>query len=75
LLELARSGAGIAVLPLYLAAREVSSGSLVRVVPELVLRGAPLFVVTRPERPLPPRITALRDFLVSEVPSSLSARR
>jgi DNA-binding transcriptional LysR family regulator len=48
---------------------------LVRVVPELVLRGAPLFVVTRPERPLPPRITALRDFLVSEVPSSLSARR
>jgi DNA-binding transcriptional LysR family regulator len=75
LLELARSGAGVAVLPLYLAAREVSSGTLVRVVPELALSGAPLFVVTRPERPLPPRIAALRDFLVSEVPPALAVRR
>jgi DNA-binding transcriptional LysR family regulator len=65
----------VAVLPLYLAAREVSSGTLVRVVPELALSGAPLFVVTRPERPLPPRIAALRDFLVSEVPPALAVRR
>lgn len=74
LLELARAGAGIAVLPLHLAAREVAEGALVRVVPAVELAGAPLYVVTRPERPLPPRVAALRDFLAREVPAALSGR-
>lgn len=68
LLELARAGGGIAVLPLHLARREVAHGELVRVVPELVLRGAPLYLVSAKERPLPPRIAALRDYLVETIP-------
>lgn len=75
LLELARAGGGVAVLPVYLAARDVAQGALVRVVPDFVLRGAPLYVVTPPERPLPPRVLALRDFLVEHVPSALSTRK
>ncbi len=67
LLELARAGAGIAVLPLFLIARDVAAGSLVRVLPEVVFRGAPLSLVTVVERPLPARVSALRDFLVEHL--------
>lgn len=72
LLALARAGGGVAVLPLYLAAADVAQGTLVRVIPEHVLRGAPLFVVTRPERPLPPRVAAFSEFLVEHVPRALA---
>jgi len=74
LLELARAAGGVAVLPLHLAQRDVAEGALVRVVPEVVLRGAPLFLVTAKERPLPPRVGALRDFLVESLPRALGAR-
>lgn len=67
LLELARASAGVAVLPLFLAARDVEQGALVRVLPETTLPGAPLYLVTTPERPLPPRVSALRDFLVDRL--------
>lgn len=65
------SGGGVALLPTHLAAGDVRRGALVRVVPELTFGGAPLYVVTAPERPLPPRIAALRDFLVAHVPPAL----
>jgi len=73
--ELARTGAGVAVLPLHVAAADVAEGALVRVVGGVTLRGAPLFVVTRPERPLPPRVAALRDHLLREIPPTLAVRR
>lgn len=72
LLELARAGAGVAVLPLFLAAEDVARGSLVRVVPELELPGAPLYLLTTAERPLPPRVAALRDVLIDRIPRALS---
>lgn len=67
LLELSRAGAGIAVLPLFLVARDVASGALVRVLPEIAFRGAPLSLVTVVERPLPARVSVLRDFLVEHL--------
>lgn len=70
-LELARTGGGVAVLPLHLARRDLRDGSLVRIVPHVTLRGAPLFLVMRKEKPLPPRVSAMRDFLVFEVPRAL----
>ncbi len=73
LLALARAGGGVALLPLHLAQRDVAEGALVRVVPEVVLRGAPLFLVTAKERPLPPRTAALRDFLVEHLPTVLAS--
>lgn len=69
LLALAKAGAGVAVLPLHLAAAELGDGALVRVLPQLTLPGAPLRLVTAPERPLPPRVAALRDFLVARLPA------
>ncbi|MCP3165608.1 LysR family transcriptional regulator [Myxococcus qinghaiensis] len=74
LLELARSGGGVALLPVFLAARDVAQGTLVRVLSDLTFPGAPLSLVTIPERPLPPRVAALRDVLVEHVPAALATR-
>lgn len=61
LAELARAGGGIALLPTFLA----PEGVLTRVLPEFVLGGAPLYLVSRPHRPLPPRVAALRTHLIT----------
>ena len=71
LLEVARAGAGVALLPSFIAAPAVATGALVRVVPQVSLRSAPLYLVSRPERPLPARVAALREVLVSEIPPLL----
>jgi DNA-binding transcriptional LysR family regulator len=62
LAELARAGGGVALLPTFLA--EEGSGALVRVLPSFVLGGAPLYLVSRPLRPLPPRVAVMREFLL-----------
>lgn len=72
LAALARAGCGVAVLPLFLARADVEQGLLVRVLPGVALGGAPLSLVTAPERPLPPRVAALRDFLIAQVPKALT---
>lgn len=74
LAELARGGAGVALLPTFVAARDVASGALVRVARDTVFSSAPMYVVSRPERPLPRRIALLRDHLV-ETLSVRDARR
>jgi DNA-binding transcriptional LysR family regulator len=63
LAELARLGGGIALLPTFVAARDVATGTLIRVLPTMTLGGAPLYLVSRPLRPMPARVTALRDHL------------
>lgn len=68
LAALAVSGSGVALLPTFLVAREVSEGSLVRVLPGLSLGGAPLFLVSGAVRSLPPRVTALREYLLAAIP-------
>lgn len=62
--EVARAGGGIALLPTFLAGRDVASGALVRVLPGVSLQNAPVFVVNRRQKPLPPRVAALRSFLL-----------
>ncbi|MCP3138058.1 LysR family transcriptional regulator [Pyxidicoccus xibeiensis] len=63
LVELARAGGGVALLPTFLAAQDVALGALVRLLPEQAFRDAPLFLVSRPGRPVPPRVQVLKDFL------------
>lgn len=64
LAAVARAGGGVALLPTFLAAEDVASGRLLRVLPGERLTEAPLYLVTRPERPLAPRVAALRAHLV-----------
>ncbi|NVJ14834.1 LysR family transcriptional regulator [Myxococcus sp. AM010] len=64
LLDVARAGGGVALLPTFLAARDVAVGALVRVLPEVALRDAPLFLVSRPGKPVPPRVQALKAYLM-----------
>jgi DNA-binding transcriptional LysR family regulator len=71
LAELAVLGAGVAVLPTFLAGRFVAQGALVRVLPQVSFADAPLYLVSRPVKPVPPRVRALSDWLKD----SLSARR
>ncbi|WP_257456277.1 LysR family transcriptional regulator [Archangium lipolyticum] len=67
LVAVARAGGGVAVLPTFLANQDVAAGSLMRVLPSVNLAGAPLFLVSRPSRSLPPRVTALRMFLLERL--------
>lgn len=69
LAALARAGAGIAVLPTLVAADDLASGRLVRVLPRLALGAARLYLVSRPERPAPARVAALRAFLLEALRS------
>ena len=61
--EVARAGGGVALLPTFLAAQDEALGSLVRVLPGVSFRDAPLFLVSRPGRPVPTRVQVLKDFL------------
>ena len=64
LLDVARAGGGVALLPTFLAAQDVALGALVRVLPEVALRDAPLFLVSRPGKPVPSRVQALKTCLM-----------
>lgn len=68
LAELAAAGAGIALLPTFVAARSLARGELVRGVPEYALASAPLYLVSAPIAQLPARVRALRDLLLAELP-------
>jgi DNA-binding transcriptional LysR family regulator len=60
----ARAGGGVALLPTFVAAADVAAGALVRVLPGLAFAGAPLYLVSRAARTLPPRVAALRTWLL-----------
>jgi DNA-binding transcriptional LysR family regulator len=55
------------VLPAFVADRHVARGELVRVMPELTLGSAPLYLVSAPRSHLAARVVALRDFLIAEL--------
>lgn len=55
---------GIGLLPRIVCTRDEAEGRLVRVLPELEVRGAPIHVVYPSARHVPARVTAFRDFLV-----------
>jgi DNA-binding transcriptional LysR family regulator len=62
--EAARSGAGVAMLPAFVAKPLVAVGDLVRVLPNLRITAGGLNLVYPSTRPLPLKISAFRDFLV-----------
>jgi DNA-binding transcriptional LysR family regulator len=61
------AGAGIALLPSFLAAREERAKKLVRVLPEWRYEGAALNVVYPSARYVPQRVIAFREYLVAEL--------
>lgn len=65
LAAVARAGGGIALLPSFLAEDDVARGQLVRVLDGPTAMRTPLYLVTRSERPLPARVTALQRTLVA----------
>jgi DNA-binding transcriptional LysR family regulator len=67
LAELAEAGAGIALLPTFVAERAVARGALVRVAPEVTLASAPLYLISARVGELPSRVRALRDLLIAEL--------
>ncbi|MEM9435638.1 MAG: LysR family transcriptional regulator [Pseudomonadota bacterium] len=71
-LDLARDGQGIALLPEYLAAKDVSNGSLTPVCPDLVSVETDVHICFRERRFMPQRVRALIDHVATEVTSALS---
>ncbi len=58
------AGAGIAMLPGFIAATDVAAGRLERVLPRYEGPSAPLYAAYPSGRHLPRKVTAFRDFLV-----------
>lgn len=63
----AEGGAGIAVVPQFVAARPVASGALVRVLPEWSPSPIPVHVLYRTDIAPPPRVRAFVDHLSATI--------
>ncbi len=72
-LAFARAGGGVALLPTHLARVHLRDGSLVRILPNVAVPEAPLYLVTRDARPLPGRVEVLRAHIAASLPSLLAA--
>ena len=59
-----RAGGGIGFLTRFLAAPDITTGLLVRVLPAYHVKGAPLHLVHASSRNVPARVTAFRDFII-----------
>ena len=68
LADLAERGAGIAVLPDYVAAPALARGTLVPVLPRTTLARIPLHVVYPSRRHLPRRVQIVLDALAKDRP-------
>lgn len=66
------SGAGLAMLPIHIAAESLAAGKLEQVLPRFTYGGASLFVVLPTARQVPARVALLRDFLVEHLGKQLS---
>lgn len=64
LAAIARAGGGLALLPTFLAQDDLANGRLVRVL-DAPGPPTPLYLVSRPERPQPPRVRALQRHLIA----------
>ena len=61
--EALRAGVGIGVMPSFVAADDVATGKLVRVVPRWSEAGGSMFLVHPQSQHLPRKVIAFRDFL------------
>jgi DNA-binding transcriptional LysR family regulator len=64
------AGAGLGILPTFLAEADVTTGALVRVLPRWTMRTGDLWIVSTAAKHAPRKVTAFRDFVVE----SLQAR-
>jgi DNA-binding transcriptional LysR family regulator len=71
LLQLTLAGGGVSLLPVFLAARHVANGTLVRVLERAELGTGPLFLVSQAARKLSARVALFREFLLTELPRVL----
>lgn len=65
-----REGAGLGILPTFLAEADVTTGALVRVLPRWTMHTGDLWMVSTAARHAPRKVTAFRDFVIE----SLQAR-
>jgi DNA-binding transcriptional LysR family regulator len=69
----ALAGAGVALMPRLIVANDLSTGRLVRVLPNHELRGNALYLVDPSARQLPARVSAFRDYLTAVCVKRLAA--
>jgi DNA-binding transcriptional LysR family regulator len=62
--ELLRNGCGVGVLATFMAAEDMASGKLVRVLPDWVVFSSSVVMVHPPHKQVPPRLSAFRDLLL-----------
>ncbi len=67
--EAVRNGAGIGLLPTFIAEPDVSAGALVRLLPRWSTRIASVWILTPHARQLPPKVTAFRDLVIETLAS------
>jgi DNA-binding transcriptional LysR family regulator len=59
-----RAGAGLGLIPTYLAKPDVAAGALVQVLPKIEQRSGGLFLVHPPAQHVPRKVTAFRDYVL-----------
>ena len=62
--ELLRNGCGLGVLPTFMAAEDVASGALVRVLPDWVVFSSNVLLVHPPHKQLPRKVRAFQALLL-----------
>jgi DNA-binding transcriptional LysR family regulator len=68
-----RAGAGIGLLPAFMADADAASGALVRLLPRFEQPAGHLHIVTRPARHVPRKVTAFRDLVLELLRPRLAA--
>jgi DNA-binding transcriptional LysR family regulator len=68
-----RSGAGIGLLPTFVAEPDVAVGALVRVVPRFERLAGSLYIVTPAARHVPRKVTAFRDLVLEMLKAKAGA--
>ena len=62
--QVLRLGAGVGALPAFVAADDLTQGTLVRVLPSFAVQTGAIYFVHPGGRHVPPRVTAFRDLLL-----------
>lgn len=66
-LEAVRAGAGLGMLPTFLAQPELAAGGLLRVLPRVSALAGTLYLVHPAARRLPRKVTAFREYLLEQL--------
>ena len=72
--ELALTGHGVAVLPSTIVRSDLAKGTLIRLLPELELGQATIYLLHSGSRLLPPKVRAFRDYVEREWSPRLGRR-